>query len=139
MGNNDSLGAFLPIVFIVFVIAIIVGFVLLGNKSKERNEQAELRVGQIASSLPGEKQGVFFMQYQNMRKNPTTALLLALFLGGVGAHKFYMGKVGLGIVYILFSWTFIPSIIAFIEAFSIAGKVGEFNEQKAVQLSTMLS
>jgi TM2 domain-containing membrane protein YozV len=30
-------------------------------------------------------------------------------------HKFYLGKIGLGIVYILFCWTFIPAIIAFVE------------------------
>ena len=27
--------------------------------------------------------------------------MLCLFLGGVGAHKFYEGKVGMGILYIL--------------------------------------
>jgi len=31
-------------------------------------------------------------------------------------HKFYLGRVGMGVVYLLFCWTFIPSIIAFIEA-----------------------
>ena len=41
--------------------------------------------------------------------------LFALFLGGFGVHKFYVGKVGLGIVYLLFCWTFIPAIIALVE------------------------
>lgn len=41
--------------------------------------------------------------------------LLAFFLGGFGAHKFYAGKIGLGIVYLLFFWTGIPSIVAFFE------------------------
>ncbi len=49
-------------------------------------------------------------------KNRTTAALLALFLGGIGAHKFYLRKTGVGILYLVFCWTFIPSIIAFIEA-----------------------
>jgi TM2 domain-containing membrane protein YozV/cold shock CspA family protein len=48
-------------------------------------------------------------------KSKTTAIILALLLGGLGAHKFYLGKPLLGIVYILFCWTFIPAIIAFIE------------------------
>ena len=30
-----------------------------------------------------------------------TAVLLCLFLGGIGAHKFYEGKTGMGILYIL--------------------------------------
>ena len=41
--------------------------------------------------------------------------LLALFLGGVGGHKFYAGRVGAGICYLLFCWTTIPAIIAFVE------------------------
>ena len=47
--------------------------------------------------------------------NKVAYCLLAFFLGGFGIHKFYAGKIGLGIVYILFSWTVVPSIIAFIE------------------------
>ena len=48
-------------------------------------------------------------------KSKITAALLAFFLGGLGAHKFYLGKIGQGIIYLIFCWTFIPSIIAFIE------------------------
>ncbi|BCL02934.1 NINE protein [Escherichia coli] len=48
-------------------------------------------------------------------KNKVIAALLALFLGGLGAHKFYLGKIWQGILYLLFCWTFIPSLIAFIE------------------------
>jgi TM2 domain-containing membrane protein YozV len=48
-------------------------------------------------------------------KSKIAAALLALFLGGIGVHKFYLGQVGLGILYLLFCWTFIPSIIAFVE------------------------
>lgn len=40
---------------------------------------------------------------------------ICLFLGGFGAHKFYEGKVLLGILYVVFCWTFIPSILAFID------------------------
>jgi len=49
-------------------------------------------------------------------KSKTTAGLLALFLGGIGAHHFYLGQTGLGILYLLFFWTFIPAIVAFFEA-----------------------
>ena len=49
-------------------------------------------------------------------KNKTTAGLLALFLGGVGVHKFYLGQSGMGVLYLLFCWTLIPGVVAFIEA-----------------------
>ena len=48
-------------------------------------------------------------------KNKIVAGLLGIFLGGLGIHKFYLGKIGQGIVYILFCWTFIPALIGFIE------------------------
>jgi TM2 domain-containing membrane protein YozV/ribosomal protein L40E len=48
-------------------------------------------------------------------KSRIAAALLAFFLGGFGIHRFYLGHIGLGIVYLLFCWTFIPAIVAFIE------------------------
>ncbi len=48
-------------------------------------------------------------------KSRIAAALLAFFLGGLGAHKFYLGRPIWGIVYLLFFWTLIPAIIAFIE------------------------
>ena len=48
-------------------------------------------------------------------KDRLTAGLLALFLGGIGVHKFYLGQGGMGALYLLFSWTMIPAIIALIE------------------------
>lgn len=48
-------------------------------------------------------------------KNKIAAGLLGIFLGGLGVHKFYLGKVGMGIVYVLFCWTAIPALIGFIE------------------------
>lgn len=48
-------------------------------------------------------------------KNKVVAALLAIFLGGIGIHKFYLGSVGWGVLYILFAWTWIPMIVGFIE------------------------
>ena len=40
---------------------------------------------------------------------------LAIFLGSLGAHKFYQGKTFQGVMYLLFSWTTVPTWISFIE------------------------
>ena len=44
-------------------------------------------------------------------KSKLAAALFALFLGGFGIHKFYLGRIGWGILYLLFCWTFIPAIL----------------------------
>lgn len=48
-------------------------------------------------------------------RSKTVAALLAIFLGGLGIHKFYLGEAGWGIIYFIFSWTFIPAILGFFE------------------------
>ncbi len=40
---------------------------------------------------------------------------LAIFLGSLGAHKFYQGKTLQGVLYLLFFWTTLPTWISFIE------------------------
>ena len=52
-------------------------------------------------------------------KNIAAILAFPLF-GGWGAHKFYLGQVGAGIVYLAFAWTLIPAIIAFFEFIILA-------------------
>lgn len=48
-------------------------------------------------------------------KNKIVAGILAILLGGIGIHKFYLGKVGAGILFLLFCWTGIPALIGLIE------------------------
>ncbi len=52
-------------------------------------------------------------------KNRMVAALLAIFLGGLGVHKFYLGQLVKGVLYLLFCWTGIPFIIGFIEGLSM--------------------
>ena len=48
-------------------------------------------------------------------RSRVAAALFAFFLGGLGIHKFYLGRTGEGVIYLIFFWTFIPAIVAFIE------------------------
>jgi TM2 domain-containing membrane protein YozV len=48
-------------------------------------------------------------------RNRTAAILICFFGGGLGIHKFYLGKNVEGILYLVFFWTFVPSLISFFE------------------------
>lgn len=52
---------------------------------------------------------------QRQPKSRTLAAVLALFLGGLGIHKFYLGQIGWGVVYLVFVWTFVPMLAGAIE------------------------
>ncbi len=53
-------------------------------------------------------------------KDKNVAAILALFLGGIGVHKFYLGRIGTGILYLLFCFTMIPSLLGLIDFFVLA-------------------
>ncbi len=48
-------------------------------------------------------------------KSKIVAGILGILLGGLGIHKFYLGQIGKGILYLIFCWTYIPAILGFIE------------------------
>lgn len=48
-------------------------------------------------------------------KSKSLAIVLAIFLGGFGIHKFYLGQSGAGILYLIFFWTFVPVILSIID------------------------
>lgn len=54
-------------------------------------------------------------------------ILLALFLGGIGAHDFYVGKPVKGLIKLVFCWTGIPTIISL---FNIIGALMNKNDFK---------
>lgn len=58
-------------------------------------------------------------------KSKTAAGLLAIFLGGLGVHKFYLGKPLMGILYLLFCWTGVPAVVGLIEGIIYLCKTDE--------------
>ena len=83
-------------------------------------------------------QAVFYQQYEAVRRDEVVGILLALFLGTFGIHHFYLRRTGLGILYICFCWTGIPSLLGLIECFFMPGRVREFNSIQAAAIAASL-
>jgi TM2 domain-containing membrane protein YozV/ribosomal protein L40E len=83
-------------------------------------------------------QAVFYQQYEQARRDEVVGILLALFLGTFGVHHFYLRRTGLGILYIVFFWTGIPTMLGFIECFFMPGRVREFNAIQAAGIAAAL-
>lgn len=139
MNANESMVA---VIFLLIMVAIFVGLITFAinmiKKSNEEAKRAEFTYNQLIQGLPSDKQMLFMMQFNSIKKTPSTAVLLALFLGGLGVHKFYMGQTGLGILYLIFCWTYIPAIVGLIEAFTITGRVANYNQERAIEIAGFL-
>lgn len=49
-------------------------------------------------------------------KSKSTAGWLALFLGGLGIHRFYLGQIGLGFIYVVLVFTGASLLISIVDA-----------------------
>ena len=92
----------------------------------------------VMQGMTEQQQMIFMAQYNLMRKDVTAASLLAFFLGSFGAHRFYMGDIGLGVLYVLFCWTGIPHLIALVECFFLPGRVRLYNAQCAAAIADQI-
>ena len=54
------------------------------------------------------------------RKSRGFATFAAIFFGGIGLHRFYLGNFLAGFIYLLFCWTLIPSFAGIIEGIRYA-------------------
>jgi TM2 domain-containing membrane protein YozV len=80
----------------------------------------------------------FYAEYEHACRNEVIGVLLAIFLGGFGIHHFYLRRTGLGVIYLLFSWTGIPTILGWIEAFFMPSRVRLYNAQQAAYISSQI-
>lgn len=85
--------------------------------------QPQVIINNTSINTPGVIPGI-------SRKNKMVALLLCIFLGGIGAHKFYVGKIGSGILYLLTAGLFGVGWV--IDIFLIA--VGSFKDEFGLPL-----
>lgn len=75
----------------------------------------DLEILKVAKSLEGDDRDKFQAMYSDRQRSVGTGILLALLLGGFGAHAFYLGKNQKGV------WLLIGTFVGFITSFIIIG------------------
>lgn len=97
------------------------------NNTSQNQEQAQEQKQEQTQTVITEIR--FSGQNEGKLVNKWIYVALALLLGTFGAHKFLAGKNGQGVLYIVFCWTGIPSIVSFIEGIvAIFKKANDANE-----------
>jgi TM2 domain-containing membrane protein YozV len=92
-----------------------------------------------AAGWTDQQRALFQAQMSNWQKDEVVGVLLALFLGTFGAHHFYLRRTGLGILYLIFSFTGIPTIVSLVECFFMPGRVRQYNQALAVYFAGQLA
>lgn len=92
-----------------------------------------------ASAWTDEQRAVYYANMSAWQKDEVVGVLLALFLGTFGAHHFYLRRPGLGILYCVFFWTGIPTVVSFIECFFMPSRVRQYNLALATYFASSIS
>ena len=85
----------------------------LKKMNTPQEEEKEMTNDQLQNEILKEQLAQLkTMKEDSSKPSLTVYLLLALFLGGIGAHDFYVGKPLKGLIKLAFCWTGIPTIVS---------------------------
>jgi TM2 domain-containing membrane protein YozV len=122
------------LVILILPVVGVLCLIFLFRKSKQANEESDRVFEANLMRLSDGSKASYVLTYNARKKSAVVALVLAIFLGGIGGHKFYLGNFVLGILYLVFCWTGIPSVVALVEAFTLADTVRTINKISADEL-----
>jgi len=95
-------------------------------------------VAQLMTSMSNEQAEQFARVYRQRRKDETTVLLTTLlaFLGIAGINRFYLGQVGMGLVYLLTAGFCLIGTI--VDIFNHKSLTSGYNEQQAINVAALI-
>ena len=88
----------------------------------------------LMRDLSDKERLMFQSEMEPKRKNSAVGILMAVFLGDFGGHRFYIGQTGLGVLYLLFCWTLVPGLVALVEAFFMPARTRTHNTNTATEI-----
>lgn len=125
--------------------ALLIWFLIARPLKPKTTTSAVFDEMQILQMLPENQRMLFMMEFNTRRKKEGTALLLTALLWGCGAHHFYFGKIGTGILYIILvpillfiSFGFLSPLllICYIsELFTQKNRVQDYNVKLAMDIA----
>ena len=104
----------------------------------ELEDEEMLFVGGLLKEMSDELAATFAVAYRSQRRDPTTVLLLTLlgFVVIAGVQRFYVGQIGMGLVYLFTAgFCFVGTIIDLVSHKKLAF---QYNQLKAQTIATML-
>ena len=90
----------------------------------------------LGKRLPKEERAAFFMACDQEAKDPTTVLIISIFLGGLGIDRFVLGQTIIGLVKLLTAGG--CGVWWFIDLFLIMGATKEVNAASAYRIYCQL-
>ncbi|HJO90529.1 MAG TPA: TM2 domain-containing protein, partial [Anaerolineales bacterium] len=81
------------LVILILPVVGVVCLIFLFRKSKQANEESDRVFEANLMRLSDGSKASYVLTYNARKKSAVVALLLAIFLGGIGGHKFYLGNI----------------------------------------------
>lgn len=103
-----------------------------GAGKKKGNEIIGLIIGETRSDVSVMPPEIGAINVQNRGKSKTLAAIMALTLGPIGLHKYYLGNWGVGLIFLalVFIFPIVPALVALVEGIRfIAMEDHYFNEK----------
>lgn len=104
----------------------------------ELEDEEMLFVSGLIKEMSDNQGSTFAVAYRSQRRDPTTVLLLALlgFVVVAGVHRFYLGQIGMGLVYLFTGGFCLVGTI--IDLVSHKKLTFQYNQLKAQTIATMV-
>ena len=76
----------------------------------------------------------FYNEYNLRKRDTAIGVSLALLLGGIGIHRFWLGQTKAGVTYLIFCWTIIPIFFAIVDATCMGDMCRKYNNRIAKEI-----